>query len=86
MCLGYAKAPIELDTKLFVLKELDIVGSRNALPGDFADVVGMLERGGFPSERIVTHTVDLARRAGRVAPVERAIPTTVTKIHVTLDA
>ncbi len=85
VCLGYAKAPIELDTKLFVLKELDIVGSRNALPADFADVVGMLERGGFPSERIVTHTVGLAEAPAAFRQWSDN-PVAVTKIHVTLDA
>jgi threonine dehydrogenase-like Zn-dependent dehydrogenase len=85
VCLGYAKAPIAFDTKLFVLKELDIVGSRNALPGDFADVVGMLERGGFPSDRVVTQTVDLAGAAEALRHWSDH-PAEVTKIHVTLDA
>jgi threonine dehydrogenase-like Zn-dependent dehydrogenase len=85
VCLGYAKAPIELDTKLFVLKELDIVGSRNALPVDFADVVGMLERGGFPSDRIVTHTVGLSDAPAAFQQWSDN-PAAVTKIHVTLDA
>ncbi|HMO85451.1 MAG TPA: zinc-binding dehydrogenase, partial [Lacipirellulaceae bacterium] len=35
VCLGYAKAPFEVDSKLVVLKELDVLGSRNALPDDF---------------------------------------------------
>ena len=85
VCLGYAKAPIALDTKLFVLKELDIVGSRNALPADFADVVGMLERGGFPSERIVSHRVGLDGAAAALRQWSDE-PATVTKIHVSLDA
>lgn len=84
VCLGYAKAPIELDTKLFVLKELDIVGSRNALPADFADVVKMLEAGGFPSERIVTHRVNLAGAAAALRHWSEQ-PASVTKIHVTVS-
>lgn len=84
VCLGYAKAPIELDTKLFVLKELDIVGSRNALPADFADAVGMLQRGNFPADRIVTHTVGLAE-APAAFQMWSDNPAAVTKIHVTLD-
>jgi threonine dehydrogenase-like Zn-dependent dehydrogenase len=85
VCLGYAKAPIELDTKLIVLKELDIVGSRNALPGDFADAVRMLERGGFPADRIVTHTFGLAEAPAAFQQWSDN-PAVVTKIHVTLDA
>jgi threonine dehydrogenase-like Zn-dependent dehydrogenase len=84
VCIGYAKAPIELDTKQFVLKELDIVGSRNALPSDFADVVGFLEQGGFPADRVVTQTVDLAGAADALREWSER-PASVTKIHVTLD-
>jgi threonine dehydrogenase-like Zn-dependent dehydrogenase len=85
VCIGYAKAPIELDTKQFVLKELDIVGSRNALPQDFADAVRMLERGAFPSAKVVTHTVGLDEAADAFQ-LWSDNPASVTKIHVTLDA
>jgi threonine dehydrogenase-like Zn-dependent dehydrogenase len=84
VCLGYAKAPIELDTKKFVLKELDVIGSRNALPDDFADVVQFLEAGGFAAERIVSHTVDLAGAAAALRQWSEQ-PAAVTKIHVSLD-
>src|SRR5580765_6068610 len=33
--IGYAKEPVSYETRLFVQKELDILGSRNALPADF---------------------------------------------------
>lgn len=46
--IGYAKQPVAYDTKLFVQKELDIMGSRNALPADFREVIAMLEAGRFP--------------------------------------
>jgi threonine dehydrogenase-like Zn-dependent dehydrogenase len=85
VCLGYAKAAVEFETKFFVLKELDIVGSRNALPGDFADVVGMLEVGKFPSNRVVTQTVSIDEAPEAIQRWSDA-PATVTKIHVTLDA
>jgi 2-desacetyl-2-hydroxyethyl bacteriochlorophyllide A dehydrogenase len=55
--IGYAKAPVEYETKLFVMKELDIRGSRNALPGDFRDVIRHLETGAFPVEAVITQTV-----------------------------
>jgi len=58
--IGYAKAPVEYETKLFVMKEIDILGSRNALPEDFAQVVSMLEQGNFPVDKVVTSTVPLA--------------------------
>ena len=37
--IGYAKEPVAYETRLFVQKELDIVGSRNALPEDFRQVI-----------------------------------------------
>lgn len=44
VCIGYAKSEVAFDTKYFVSKELDIRGSRNALPGDFRAVVQYLKR------------------------------------------
>ena len=35
ICIGYSKTDVSFQTKLFVQKELDIRGSRNALPADF---------------------------------------------------
>jgi 2-desacetyl-2-hydroxyethyl bacteriochlorophyllide A dehydrogenase len=81
VCLGYAKAPVEFETKLFVLKELDIVGSRNALPADFADVVRMLEGGKFPTQRVVTQTVGIDDAAEAIKRWSDD-PSKVTKIHV----
>lgn len=46
--IGYAKEPVSYETRLFVQKELDILGSRNALPEDFRQVIRMLEAGKFP--------------------------------------
>lgn len=57
--IGYAKEPVSYETRLFVQKELDIFGSRNALPDDFRRVIGMLEAGGFPVEEAVSSIVPL---------------------------
>jgi len=40
--IGYAKAEVTYDTKFFNLKELDIMGSRNARRADFEAVIGYL--------------------------------------------
>lgn len=58
--IGYAKKPVAYETKLFVQKELDILGSRNALPDDFREVIRMLERGNFPVEEAVSIIAPLA--------------------------
>lgn len=39
VCIGYAKTDVLLPTSLFVKKELDIMGSRNAEPQDFEAVL-----------------------------------------------
>lgn len=57
--IGYAKEPVSYETRLFVLKELDILGSRNALPEDFRRVITMLEAGKFPVEDAVSSIVAL---------------------------
>lgn len=45
VCIGYAKTDVSLPTSLFVKKELDIMGSRNATPEDFSDVISYLSSG-----------------------------------------
>ncbi len=52
--IGYAKEPVSYETRLFVQKELDIMGSRNALPEDFQDVIRMLEQKRFPVEEAIS--------------------------------
>ncbi len=57
VCIGYAKTDIAFQTKLFVQKELDIRGSRNATPEDFRAVVRYLEQGTCPVDRLITDTI-----------------------------
>jgi threonine dehydrogenase-like Zn-dependent dehydrogenase len=52
--LGYAKAPVTYDSRLFVQKELDIIGSRNATAADFAAAIRLLSEGRFPVEETVS--------------------------------
>lgn len=57
--IGYAKEQVAYETRLFVQKELDILGSRNAQPEDFRDVIRMLAAHRFPVDEAVTHTVPI---------------------------
>jgi threonine dehydrogenase-like Zn-dependent dehydrogenase len=57
--IGYAKQLVAYDTKLFVQKELDIMGSRNALPADFREVIAMLEAGRFPVDESVSNQIGM---------------------------
>lgn len=55
VCIGYAKSNVEFQTKLFVQKELDIRGSRNAMPSDFRAVIHFLEEHpAFPKDRLIS--------------------------------
>jgi threonine dehydrogenase-like Zn-dependent dehydrogenase len=55
--IGYAKEPVNYETRLFVQKEIDIMGSRNALPEDFHEVIRMLEASRFPVEDAISAIV-----------------------------
>jgi threonine dehydrogenase-like Zn-dependent dehydrogenase len=57
--IGYAKEEVCYDTRLFVQKELDILGSRNALPEDFHEVIAVLETKRFPVEASISRIVEL---------------------------
>lgn len=57
VCIGYAKSEVPFQTKFFVQKELDIRGSRNALPEDFRAVIKFLNKGICPVEQLISRTV-----------------------------
>jgi threonine dehydrogenase-like Zn-dependent dehydrogenase len=62
--IGYAKELVAYETRLFVMKELDILGSRNALPEDFRQVILMLEEKRFPVEEAVSVVVPMEEAPG----------------------
>jgi threonine dehydrogenase-like Zn-dependent dehydrogenase len=82
--IGYAKEPVSYETRLFVQKELDILGSRNALPEDFREVIRMLEAGRFPVEETVSAMVPM-EAAAQVLGEWSAAPAKFTKIMVQVD-
>jgi len=82
--IGYAKQPVEYEAKQFVMKELDVRGSRNATPEDFSAVMEMLRRRAFPVDEVVTHTVAMAE-AGDALRQWDADPDKVGKILVEID-
>lgn len=57
VCIGYAKSEVSFQTKYFVQKELDIRGSRNAMPQDFRAVIHYLERGTCPTNELITKVI-----------------------------
>lgn len=58
VCIGYSKADVTFETRLFVQKELDIRGSRNAEPSDFRAVIRYMERGTCPTDTLISRVVD----------------------------
>lgn len=56
-CIGYAKSEVSFQTKYFVQKELDIRGSRNAMPEDFRAVIQYLQNGTCPKEELISVVV-----------------------------
>lgn len=79
--IGYAKEPLSYETRLFVQKELDILGSRNATDADFEEVIAMLAAGGFPVEDAVSMVVPL-EGAGEALARWSADPASMRKIMV----
>lgn len=55
--IGYAKSDVSFTTKYFVQKELDIRGSRNAMPEDFRAVIRYLNRNTCPIERLISKVI-----------------------------
>ena len=76
--IGYLPQEPELD------EELDVRGSRNAMPKDFEAVIAHLESGAFPLEDVVTRTVSVDKGPKALEAWSEA-PGEITKIHITFD-
>ncbi|HEX4007698.1 MAG TPA: zinc-binding alcohol dehydrogenase family protein [Acidobacteriaceae bacterium] len=83
--IGYAKEPVSYETRLFVQKELDILGSRNATEVDFDEVIAMLTAGGFPVDDAVSVVVPL-EEAGTALASWNDDPSSMRKIMVAVGA
>jgi 2-desacetyl-2-hydroxyethyl bacteriochlorophyllide A dehydrogenase len=75
--IGYSKAPVSYETQFFNLKELDILGSRNALRSDFDAVIAWMETR-------TTAPDDLITRIFSFAEATEALPTWVRERATTL--
>ena len=83
--IGYAKQPVSYDTKYFVLKELDIYGSRNASRADFDAVIALLQGDRYPVTETITRAVPMKDAASALHEWADA-PESITKIHVEVGA
>lgn len=82
--IGYAKEHVSYETRLFVQKELDILGSRNALPQDFKEVIRMFEQKRFPTADAISATVPL-KEAPAILRDWSEHPAAYTKIMIAFD-
>jgi threonine dehydrogenase-like Zn-dependent dehydrogenase len=82
--IGYAKEPVTYETRVFVQKELDILGSRNAQPEDFHTVIKLLEARKFPVRQAVSLVVSLEEAPGALRSWSEN-PSGFKKILVALD-
>lgn len=82
--IGYAKEPVTYETRLFVQKELNILGARNALPEDFRQVIRMLEQHRFPVRAAIS-TLAPMDQTPELLRAWSAEPGKFTKIMISLD-
>ena len=82
--VGYVKNPVEFETKNFVMKELQIMGSRNALAQDFSDVLKAMENENFPIDALISKDVPLSD-AGEALAEWSDNPSKISKILVSFD-
>lgn len=81
--IGYAKQPVSYETKHFILKELDIRGSRNATKRDYSAVIEVLNAGRYPVAATINEAVPFAQ-AGMALAQWAAAPGRITKIQICL--
>ncbi len=84
IAVGYAKDPLLLDTSLVVRKELDWLGSRNALD-EFPDVIHMVEECERPFLSLISRIVPL-RETGEALDHWASAPQEITRILVAVSA
>ncbi len=83
VCIGYAKDDVLFSTKLFVQREIDIMGSRNAALADFRAVIQYLQRGTFPIDKLISRIVK-PKEAGEAIQTWADAPGKVFKVLLEL--
>jgi len=81
--VGYTKVPVEFETRLFVSKEIEILGSRGATRQDFEKVIGFLHDNPACADIIISRTVSI-EQADSAMREWAANPGGITKILVRL--
>ncbi len=82
--VGYSKKPIEVNATLIVKKELNIVGSRNALIDEFIQVKENISTHRLDFKRLISATYSPEKAAQAFADWDSA-PGNFTKIQISFD-
>ena len=83
--IGYAKEDVAFTTKLFVSKELDIRGSRNASRKDFESVIEAIRSGNVAIDNLVTQRYS-GERVDQALRYWSENPNAVTKLLLEVEA
>ncbi len=81
VCIGYAGTDVAIPTKLWVQKELEIMGSRNANPADFEAVIKYLSKTS-PNLDLLVSKVVMVQKAGLMMKTWAESPGSLLKILV----
>ncbi|GGH07277.1 alcohol dehydrogenase [Alsobacter metallidurans] len=82
--VGYAKYPVTYETRFFLMKEMDIRGSRGSTLADFADVIAVLKARPGIGDLIVSRTATFAEAADAMRDWD-ADPGAFTKIMIAVQ-
>ncbi len=82
--VGYVKNPVQYETKMFVMKEMQILGSRNAVKEDFDDVLKVMRNTNLPFEQLISRDVPLSE-AGPALDFWKNNISSISKILVSFD-
>jgi len=83
--IGYARDPVEYESRFFVMKELDVMGSRNAVTEDFSAVIDAMRNKTFDVNRLITRRISF-NEIGTALDLWSADPLSITKLVVDMDS
>jgi threonine dehydrogenase-like Zn-dependent dehydrogenase len=81
ICIGYTGSDVNLPTRFFVQKELEILGSRNATRQNFEEVIRYMKEEKFPLEWVITR-IAAPEEAGKALEEWAKNPGKVMKILI----
>ncbi len=82
--VGYVKNPVEYITKKFVMKEMQILGSRNAIKDDFKAILEVMRNKNMSLEQLISREVPLSE-AGPALDYWKNNTASISKILVSFD-